>query len=266
MKNKIAPICLLIFTIAVLLILPQTTSAANPGWDIQVTTDQNTTINLTYAQLLSLPQTTVYAELYCYGNLVTSGNWTGVKLSDLLNYVGLSTSDGSIDFVAQDGYKVSIPMEIATQPDVIIAYQKNGAPLAETYRLILPQYNGNLWISLITALGPGSGTAPLSQSPSGGVPMPANPDPPVPGQAQQTTQPTSTPTPTLHQQTPASSNTTVLQPQAPNLNTTPTQGIEFIPRVAAGLPLEILYIAVFAAIMAVVLASFAVITLRKSKV
>jgi DMSO/TMAO reductase YedYZ molybdopterin-dependent catalytic subunit len=85
----------------------------------------------------------------------------------LLSIIGLNPSGGSIDFTAQDGYKVSIPIETALQPNIIIAYQKDGTPLAETHRLVLPQNNGNLWISMITSISLGMGTDAVSQSPNG---------------------------------------------------------------------------------------------------
>jgi hypothetical protein len=36
--------------------------------------------------------------------------------------------------------------------DVIIAYEKDHAPLLETLRLVIPEANGNLWISMITSM------------------------------------------------------------------------------------------------------------------
>jgi DMSO/TMAO reductase YedYZ molybdopterin-dependent catalytic subunit len=261
MKNKTLPVYLLIPIIAALLILPQTVSA-NPGWDIQVITEQGTTI-LSYDQLLTLPQTTVYAELYCYGAPVTKGYWTGVKLTDLLSFVGLNPSGGSIDFQAKDGYKVSIPLEMALEPNVIVAYQKDGIPLAETYRLVLPGSNGNLWISLITDISLGTGITAQSQSPSG--PTLANQAVVVPGRQTQALAPTVTPTPTPPSQTVTPSNITSLQPVNPNLNQTQTPSIEDIPKGSVDLPVQLLYGAAFAAVMTVVLASFAVIRLRKRK-
>jgi hypothetical protein len=37
----------------------------------------------------------------------------------------------------------------------------------ETHRLVLPQNNGNLWISMITSISLGMGTDAVSQSPNG---------------------------------------------------------------------------------------------------
>ena len=79
-------------------------------------------------------------------------NWSGVKISDLLSQEAISPFAGSSDFLATDGYKVTIPIETAMRPDVIIAYELDGNPLKENLRLVLPGMNGNLWISMIASI------------------------------------------------------------------------------------------------------------------
>ena len=63
-----------------------------------------------------MPKTTTYAELYCYGDLLTSGYWGGVMLSDLINQTQISSEIASIEFFASDGYRVNIPIDLAMQP------------------------------------------------------------------------------------------------------------------------------------------------------
>ena len=101
---------------------------------------------------MAMPESTVSAALYCYGSLVTSGNWGGVSLSYLLQQAGMDPSVSSIDFRAQDGYTVQIPLQVAMQPSVIIAYENDGSPLSEGLRLVVPGANGNIWITLITSI------------------------------------------------------------------------------------------------------------------
>ena len=96
-----------------------------------------------------MPKTTLYAEIYCYGSLVDSGDWSGVQLSYLLNQISDGSNVNSIQFVAADSYTVTIPTLIAMAPETIIAYQKNGDPLSEGLRLVLPGYNGASWIAQI---------------------------------------------------------------------------------------------------------------------
>ena len=99
-----------------------------------------------------MPKTVVYAELYCDGALATYGNWSGVLISYLLTQAQATPEVASIQFVASDGYKVSIPISLAMQPQIIIAYEKDGQPLTEGLRLIIPGANGASWIALITSI------------------------------------------------------------------------------------------------------------------
>ena len=99
-----------------------------------------------------MPKTTTYAELYCYGDLLTSGYWGGVMLSDLINQTQISSEIASIEFFASDGYRVNIPIDLAMQPQIIIAFDKDDQLLNEGYRLILPEFNGANWIAQITKI------------------------------------------------------------------------------------------------------------------
>jgi hypothetical protein len=153
MKNKATKTCLFLALAAILI----TTSTANmstasSGSDLKISNLLGATTSLTPANLLSMPKTTVNAGLYCYGLLVASGDWNGVKLSDLLNQAGLDPAVASISFTASDGYTVALPINIATRPDVIIAYDLDGAPLSEGLRLVVPDVNGNIWIAQITSI------------------------------------------------------------------------------------------------------------------
>jgi hypothetical protein len=152
MKKKLLQTCLFLTLFGLLLITPIGRVSANTEWNLQISNIANTTVNYSYDQLLAMPETTVSAAEYCYGSLVTSGNWSGVSLSYLLQQAGLDPAVASVAFLAQDGYAVSIPSQEAMQSDVIIAYQLNDSPLPETLRLIVPEYNGNMWIALITSI------------------------------------------------------------------------------------------------------------------
>ena len=152
MKNKLFKICFFLTLSGLLLIAPAHRALANSEWDLQITTLSGTTVNFSYDQLLAIPMTTVSAALVCFGNPVTSGDWSGVSLSFLLQNAGVDPAVASIDFLAQDGYMVSIPLQIALQPNVIIAYEQDGSPLSQKLRLVLPGENGGLWIALITSI------------------------------------------------------------------------------------------------------------------
>jgi len=73
-------------------------------------------------------------------------------LPDLLNQAGIDPSVATVDFIAQDGYSVSIPINTAMRSDIIVAYDLDSAQLNEVLRLVVPEANGNIWIARITSI------------------------------------------------------------------------------------------------------------------
>ncbi len=128
------------------------TVKADTQSNLEITNNSGVILDFTHEQLMAMPKTTEYTELYCYGSLAIYGNWTGVLLSYLLAQTRITPEVSSIQFSASDGYTVSIPTDLAMQPQIIIAYEINGQPLAEGLRLIVPGANGATWISLITSI------------------------------------------------------------------------------------------------------------------
>ena len=206
--------------------------------------------------MLALPKTTVYADLTCYGAPVSSGLWGGVKLSDLLKLAGMNESASSIDFVARDGYKVSLPIETALHPDIIIAYEKDSTPIGETYRLVIPQVNGNMWIAMITSINMSTATVSSSSSQPALTSFLTGP-PKVPEQTQPTTQPTTAPTPT-----PTPTNISIANPAAPPLNATQPPAQQNLPA-PASFPFEIVYAVIAASVIAAAATCFMVFRRRK---
>ena len=152
MKNKLLQTCVLLLIFGLSLTIFIGKVSANPEWNLTITNLAGATTNYSYDQLSAMPVTNVSAALLCYGSIVTYGIWSGVSLSYLLQQAGVDPTVASIDFQAQDGYAVSIPLQVATQPNVIIAYEKNGLPLTEELRLVLPDENGAMWVALITSI------------------------------------------------------------------------------------------------------------------
>jgi DMSO/TMAO reductase YedYZ molybdopterin-dependent catalytic subunit len=153
MKNKLIQIFIITSIIELLMLLnPTPLVLADASFNLEVTNLVGTNFSFTYEQLLAMPKTVVNAYLLCYGSFVTSGNWSGVLLSHLLNLIQVPPEVSSIKFVASDGYNVIIPIELAMQPQIIIAYEKDNESLHEGLRLILPEYNGEAWIAMITSI------------------------------------------------------------------------------------------------------------------
>ncbi|MDQ3620741.1 MAG: molybdopterin-dependent oxidoreductase [Actinomycetota bacterium] len=92
-----------------------------------------------------------YSVLSCVsnevgGDLVGNSAWGGVRLRDVLKDAGVKA--GAVDIVlrAADGYSDSIPVEVAQDPEVIIAVSQNGEPLTQGHgfpcRLRVPPIYG----------------------------------------------------------------------------------------------------------------------------
>jgi hypothetical protein len=152
-KYKNIAISLAIAFLMFPLITPPSASATtSTQWNLSITSLNGTTINLSYDVILAMPKMIVSADLSCYGNLISSGAWGGVVLSDLLNLSGIDSSVAVIDFTAQDGYSVNIPIKTAMRSDIIVAYDLDGSQLNEVLRLVVPEENGNIWIAKITSI------------------------------------------------------------------------------------------------------------------
>ena len=167
-------------------------------WRLIVYGFNNNYLNLSLSDLAAMPKSTVYADLYCYGMIVTSGYWGGVNLALLLNTAGLDRNTGTIQFRATDGYSINLPIEEAMQENVIIAYEKDDQPLPEGLRLVVPWANGNVWISKITSISQTNAILSGSQLPTPiSPPMPEYTIPrqqsPPPEPKNQSTTPSTTP-------------------------------------------------------------------------
>ena len=150
MPTKLKPI-LACAIIAIILIPTTITTATATAYTLEITNISGKTYNFNEQQLKIMPQTTISAALYCYGSLVTGGEWSGVQFNYLLTQTNVTSEVHSIQLVASDGYRVTLPIELAMASNTIIAYQKDEEPL-DGLRLVLPGYNGASWINNIITI------------------------------------------------------------------------------------------------------------------
>ena len=193
--------------------------------NIFVNNTLDSTFSFSFNDIVSMPKTTVYAELSCYGRFIKSGQWGGVSLGNLLEQIGFSGQSADLDFLASDGYRVPFAFSDATPKDVIIAYELDGSPLPEVLRLVIPNANGESWISMITSISINNAIYPISPNPAAASivyekpllqqshtpqpsPTPKPKDPPI----TQPTVPTPTPTNQPAQQIDNSSSSLQLEP------------------------------------------------------
>jgi len=205
-----------------LVLFSLTTSVAGAQWVVQINGAVDNPFSFTLADLVAMPETDVSAVLLCDGAYVTSGVWTGVKLSYLLEQAEFHQNASSIVFHAQDGYTSNIPIGAIQNDDVIVAHALDGEPLKETLRLVLPNANGEFWIAWLTSITVSMDpyTPPQQQMiPPPPPPLPPKTPPkqtptmpsrPAPSENQTNTQPTTPPTDDQPlQQTDSSSSSTV---------------------------------------------------------
>ena len=122
------------------------------GWTLNVGGLVNNTLHLSSADLRALPSATEYVTLECIsnnvgGSLMSTGQFTGVRLSDLVSMAVPESSASFARFTARDGYTERLPLTlIAGAPEILVAYALDGAPLPTGHgfpaRILVPGHYG----------------------------------------------------------------------------------------------------------------------------
>lgn len=117
-------------------------------------------VELGFRELLELEQVSDVSDFHC----VTTWSkldiaWRGVRVADLLALARPLEGARAVMAHASDGYTTNIALEEALKPDVLLAYQVNGAPLPREHggpvRMITPQlyaWKGAKWIRRLELL------------------------------------------------------------------------------------------------------------------
>jgi DMSO/TMAO reductase YedYZ molybdopterin-dependent catalytic subunit len=122
----------------------------NSGWSLTIDGLVQNPSNLSFSELTALPKSLVNAELHCVDApsvSIAQGNWTGVRLGLILANAGVSPDAVKIAFYAKDGYTTDLTLTTAMREDIIVAYERDGTPLREQLRLVVPGAWGYKWIS-----------------------------------------------------------------------------------------------------------------------
>lgn len=93
------------------------------------------------------------------GNLISTALWRGVPLASVLARARPTGAVVELKLTSEDGYSESIPLAMAADERVLLAFEMNGAPLPEKHgfplRLLLPGVygmKGPKWLSGIEAV------------------------------------------------------------------------------------------------------------------
>ena len=124
---------------------------AADGWTLTIDGLVERPLTLTLADLQARPQVQRITTLGCIsnelnGDLISTGEWSGVPLAALLEEVGPKAGVVDLRFEAADDYEDSIPLAQAMDPDNLLVLGLNGAPLTDDHgfpaRLIVPAIYG----------------------------------------------------------------------------------------------------------------------------
>lgn len=121
---------------------------------------------LSFAQLQELPVVERYHTLECISNevggpYISTGFFRGTRLADILNAAGMAPDAREVIFKAADDYSDSLHLAQALDPQALVVYQLDGAPLPTPHgfpaRLLIPGLYGMKNGKWLTALEVGHG-------------------------------------------------------------------------------------------------------------
>jgi DMSO/TMAO reductase YedYZ molybdopterin-dependent catalytic subunit len=136
-------------------------SVSASGWKLKIDGLVDRPLELTYEQLRALPASDGIYALMCISNEVggeywSNTRWTGVKLSYLLEQVGVQSAAYKAVFSAADDYKDSVKVQNALHPDALLAWDMNGEPLRKEHgfpaRLLIPGIYGMKNVKWLTGI------------------------------------------------------------------------------------------------------------------
>lgn len=108
-------------------------------------------LKMSLHEILSMQPTRLAADLVCPGVFRDAGEWTGVRLGDLLEEAGIKAGAVKVVFRSVDGgYEQSLPLQKAMSEGTLISYRfngkefdpRNGFPL----RLVAKGEPGSVWV------------------------------------------------------------------------------------------------------------------------
>jgi DMSO/TMAO reductase YedYZ molybdopterin-dependent catalytic subunit len=128
-------------------------------WRLRIDGQVDQVQSLDYDQLLALPAADQVSTFHCVtGWTVNNVHWRGVRFADLLAAAGPRPEAKVLTFTsAERPYVDTLTLDQAHLPDVMLAYEMDGQPLARPHgapvRVVIPDmygYKGVKWVERIT--------------------------------------------------------------------------------------------------------------------
>jgi DMSO/TMAO reductase YedYZ molybdopterin-dependent catalytic subunit len=131
------------------------------GWTLHVDGLVARPLTLRFADMLALPARSLWVTQECVSNpvggpLVSCGLFTGVSVRRLLLRAGPLAAARTLVMRAPDGHADSIPLSLAMNPDVLLAYGLDGTYLTRAHgfpaRMLIPGSYGFKSVKWVTQL------------------------------------------------------------------------------------------------------------------
>ncbi len=111
----------------------------------------DTPLNLSLEQIKAMEAHREFTTLVCPGFFTDEGNWTGVRITDLLERAGVMPEAEQLKFVAADGkYSANLTLNEVKGEGMLIAYAFEDKPLPKVHgyplRVVARDQPGNRWV------------------------------------------------------------------------------------------------------------------------
>ena len=127
-------------------------SVDGQAWRLHVGGMVDKPMTLSLSDLRAMPSVQQYVTFECVsnnvgGDLMSTGQFTGVRLRDLVASASPQSGAGWVSFHARDGYAESLSLsQVQGAPEILVAYELNGSPLPTAHgypaRIVIPGHYG----------------------------------------------------------------------------------------------------------------------------
>src|SRR5229473_5839740 len=123
-------------------------------WDFKISGQVEEPKRLTWEEFRALPQTEVNSDFHCVTRWSRLDNrWKGVLFAEVLKLAKPKPEAHFALVLAEEGYTANVPLADLLRPNVLFAFEHDGAPLAAEHggpmRLIVPHlyaWNSVQWV------------------------------------------------------------------------------------------------------------------------
>lgn len=133
---------------------PQTVDLKS--YRLKVSGEVTSPLTLTYEQVLDRPSYKKVVTLYCVEGWNVRVLWEGVRIGDLLSEAGFDQDAPTVIFRCADGYTTSLPLDVVTGRNLLLAYKMNGIDLPKErgfpFQVVAEDRWGYKWARWVTEI------------------------------------------------------------------------------------------------------------------